>query len=164
MCVHHHVPSPDMSFVGNLTWLTCKYWVSSTVNRWSENDSGTCCDLARWALLTLISWELKFLFLYISLCYGICICKCLFISVVVSVQIATVLACMGSVESCCAALCAEPRVPELLVQFIHEKSRVGASTVELSACERLQQKSAIAINRLCHSEDIALIFVELHCK
>jgi len=71
---------------------------------------------------------------------------------------------MALVDSCRQWLNAEPGVAELLVQYLHEKTRSGATTIEKSACERLQQKSAVAINRLSQSHDIGLIFVELHCQ
>jgi Protein inscuteable C-terminal len=71
---------------------------------------------------------------------------------------------MASVESCAKSLSVQAGVAELLVQYIHERPRAGATPVELSACERLQQKAAIAISRLCNSEDVGLIFIELHCK
>lgn len=74
------------------------------------------------------------------------------------------LACMASVESCAKTLSTQHGVAELLVQYLHERPRGGATTVELSACERLQQKAAIAISRLCNSEDVGLIFIELHCE
>ena len=76
----------------------------------------------------------------------------------------TVLACMALVDSCSQWLCAEPGVAELLVQYLHEKPRGGATSIERSACERLQQKSAVAIGRLSYSRDVGLIFVELHCE
>ena len=78
-------------------------------------------------------------------------------------QIVTVLACMALVESCSQWLSTEPGVAELLVQYLHEKPRTGATDIEKSACERLQQKSATAIRRLSDSRDVGLIFVELHC-
>jgi len=71
---------------------------------------------------------------------------------------------MSSVESCRQLLSSEPGVAELLVQYLHEKPRSGASDIEKSACEQLQQRSAVAISRLSHSHDVGLIFVELHCK
>lgn len=76
----------------------------------------------------------------------------------------TVLECLSSVESCRQWLSTEPGVAELLVQYLHEKPRSGATTIEKSACERLQQRSSVAISRLSHSYDVGLIFVELHCK
>jgi len=79
-------------------------------------------------------------------------------------QIATVLACMSSVESCSRWLSSEPGVAELLVQYLHEKAHSRASAIERSACERLQQKSAVAITRLSDTHDVGLIFVELHCE
>ena len=83
--------------------------------------------------------------------------------IVTCLQIVTVLACMASVESCSQWLSTEAGVAELLVQYLHEKPRSGATTIEKSACERLQQKSAVAIRRLSNSRDVGLIFVELHC-
>jgi len=71
---------------------------------------------------------------------------------------------MALVDSCRHWLSTEPGVAELLVQYLHEKTRGGATTIERSACERLQQKSAVAIGRLSHSRDVGLIFVELHCE
>jgi len=76
----------------------------------------------------------------------------------------TVLECMSLDESCRQCLSTEPGVAELLVQYLHEKSRSGATDIEMSACERLQQRSAVAISRLSHTYDVGLIFVELHCK
>jgi len=70
---------------------------------------------------------------------------------------------MALVESCSQWLSTEPGVAELLVQYLHEKPRTGATDIEKSACERLQQKSATAIRRLSDSRDVGLIFVELHC-
>ena len=75
----------------------------------------------------------------------------------------TVLACMALVDSCGQWLSTEPGVAELLVQYLHEKPRSGATVIEKSACERLQQKSAVAISRLSKCRDVGLIFVELHC-
>ena len=79
-------------------------------------------------------------------------------------QIVTVLESMSSLDTCRHWLSSEPGVAELLVQYLHEKSRSGATDIERSACERLQQRSAVTISRLSHSRDVGLIFVELHCK
>ena len=70
---------------------------------------------------------------------------------------------MASVDTYSHYLASRPAVAELIVQYLHERPRVGATLVELSAIERLQQKSAIAIDRLCDSEDVGLLFIELHC-
>ena len=40
---------------------------------------------------------------------------------------------------------------ELLVRFLHERPLSLAGRAELAACERVQQKAAIALSRLCHS-------------
>lgn len=38
---------------------------------------------------------------------------------------------------------------DLLVSFLHQKPCLLSSTAERSACERVQQKAAIALMRLC---------------
>ena len=71
---------------------------------------------------------------------------------------------MASVELCRKQLLADQSTAELLVHFLHETPRVGATLMELAACERVQQKAAIAVCRLSRDQDVALIFIELHCK
>ena len=41
---------------------------------------------------------------------------------------------------------------ELLVRFLHERPSPGVGRVELAACERVQQKAAIALSRVCHGD------------
>ncbi|BFZ10153.1 hypothetical protein BsWGS_13192 [Bradybaena similaris] len=63
-------------------------------------------------------------------------------------QIATILANMAAITGCqesiryCGGL-------DLLVSFLHQKPCLLSSTAERSACERVQQKAAIALMRLC---------------
>ncbi|XP_005104596.1 protein inscuteable homolog isoform X1 [Aplysia californica] len=63
-------------------------------------------------------------------------------------QVATILANMAAIPTCqesvrcCGGL-------DLLVTFLHQKPSLVSSTAERSACERVQQKAAIALMRLC---------------
>ncbi|CAL1545823.1 unnamed protein product, partial [Lymnaea stagnalis] len=63
-------------------------------------------------------------------------------------QVATILANMAAINGCqesircCGGL-------DLLVSFLHQKPCLLSSTAERSACERVQQKAAIALMRLC---------------
>ena len=63
---------------------------------------------------------------------------------------ATVLANMAAHSPCQADIRRHGGV-ELLVRFLHERPLSLASKAELAACERVQQKAAIALSRLCHS-------------
>ncbi|CAG5134128.1 unnamed protein product, partial [Candidula unifasciata] len=63
-------------------------------------------------------------------------------------QIATILANMAAIAGCqeCIRHCGGL---DLLVSFLHQKPCLLSSTAERSACERVQQKAAIALMRLC---------------
>ncbi len=75
-------------------------------------------------------------------------------------QVATVLANMSAIESCTAHLMENCGV-QLLVNFLCESPAVEGSPVEKAACERMQQKAAIALTRLCRDQEIAQLVVEL---
>lgn len=63
-------------------------------------------------------------------------------------QVATVLANMAAVGSCKAAV-VEAGALVLLMSFLQVRPAKSMNQAELSACERVQQKSAIALSRLC---------------
>ncbi|KAK7497200.1 hypothetical protein BaRGS_00011494 [Batillaria attramentaria] len=65
-------------------------------------------------------------------------------------QVATVLANMAAIPACQADIRQQSGV-ELLVRFLYERPLSPAGPAELAACERVQQKAAIALSRLCHS-------------
>ena len=64
----------------------------------------------------------------------------------------TVLANIGGVENCCSEI-VENGGLEILVRFLCEPQPQFGSEAELAACERLHQKSAIALTRLCRDEN-----------
>ncbi|XP_064628598.1 protein inscuteable homolog isoform X2 [Lineus longissimus] len=74
-------------------------------------------------------------------------------------QVATVLANMAVHESCCEELM-ESNGFELLLQFLQESPLNYKTNSEISACERVQQKSAIALTRLSRDPDHAWIIVK----
>ncbi|XP_046378555.2 protein inscuteable homolog [Haliotis rufescens] len=76
-------------------------------------------------------------------------------------QIATVLANMAAVITCQSGI-AENSGIELLVQFLHERPSSYRNTAEVAACERVQQKAAIALTRLCREERYARSIVKLN--
>jgi len=74
--------------------------------------------------------------------------------------VATVLANMSGLESCTSDIIDNHGV-ELLVHFLHERPCEAGTEAELAACERVQQKSAIAITRLSKEKDVADTIVQL---
>ncbi len=75
-------------------------------------------------------------------------------------QVATVLANMAGVESCSGHI-VENHGVEVLVRFLQEPEPQFGSEAELAACERLHQKSAIALARLCKDEDSCQTVMDL---
>ena len=50
---------------------------------------------------------------------------------------------------------------ELCLELLNEHPSSYTSAAEISACERVQQKAAIALSRLCRNTDIARSVVHL---
>ncbi|KAK7108071.1 protein inscuteable homolog [Littorina saxatilis] len=65
-------------------------------------------------------------------------------------QVATILANMAAHPVCQADIRQQGGV-ELMIRFLHERPVSRAGKAELAACERVQQKAAIALSRLCQS-------------
>ncbi|XP_064611616.1 protein inscuteable homolog isoform X2 [Liolophura sinensis] len=76
-------------------------------------------------------------------------------------QVATILANMAAVEVCRNDI-VEHRGIELLLSFLHEGPTPRSSEAELSACERVQQKAAIALTRLSRDAQNARAVVQQH--
>ncbi len=70
---------------------------------------------------------------------------------------------MAGIETCCADIVDNHGV-ELLVRFLYESQPQFGSEAELAACERLLQKSAIALTRLCRQEDVCQIAIDIQGK
>ena len=52
----------------------------------------------------------------------------------------------------------------LLVHFLHERPPDAATEAELTACEHVQQKAAIALSRLCREPSNAKLVVSYKGK
>ena len=73
---------------------------------------------------------------------------------------ATILANMATLDACCVDM-TRCNAIELLIRFLHNRpSAYKCSSTQLAACERVQQKTAVALNRLARNPDIAQIIVE----
>ncbi|WAR07922.1 INSC-like protein [Mya arenaria] len=72
----------------------------------------------------------------------------------------TVLANMATTELSRRDIVAYNGIP-LLINFLQQRPAGCKQDVEIAACERLQQKAAIALTRLCRDEMTAQIIVEL---
>ncbi|XP_052810530.1 protein inscuteable homolog [Mya arenaria] len=81
-------------------------------------------------------------------------------SLFVKDQIATVLANMATTELSRRDIVAYNGIP-LLINFLQQRPAGCKQDAEIAACERLQQKAAIALTRLCRDEMTAQIIVEL---
>ena len=77
------------------------------------------------------------------------------------IQVATVLANMAALENCSSEI-TENKGVELLVHFLKERPSSYKSDAEIAACERVQQKAAIALTRLCRDPGNAPLIVEVH--
>ncbi|XP_033739941.1 protein inscuteable homolog [Pecten maximus] len=75
-------------------------------------------------------------------------------------QVATVLANMVAVDNCRQCIINSGGL-DLCLQLLQERPLAYKSPSEIAACERVQQKSAIALARLCREEEIAQIIVEM---
>ena len=75
-------------------------------------------------------------------------------------QVVTVLANMSAVSACIGDITACHGV-ELLVELLHEKPPDAATDAELTACEHVQQKAAIALSRLCRDVSSAALVVSV---
>lgn len=75
-------------------------------------------------------------------------------------QVATVLANMVAVDNCRQCIINSGGL-DLCLQLLQERPLTYKSSSEVAACERVQQKSAIALTRLCREEEIAQIIVEM---
>ena len=75
----------------------------------------------------------------------------------------TVLANMAGVDSCWCEIVNNHGI-EVLVRFLYEPEPQFGSEAELAACERLHQKSAIALTRLCKDEDTCQTVLDLQGK
>jgi len=58
----------------------------------------------------------------------------------------------------------QPTIHVRDVPIASEGTLKGLTPVELAACNRVQQKAALAIERLCSGRDTALYFINLNCK
>lgn len=76
-------------------------------------------------------------------------------------QVATVLANMAALPACQTDIRQQGGV-ELLVRFLHERPLSPTGKAERAACERVQQKAAIALSRLCHAD--SSIHTLMHSK
>ncbi|XP_045197348.1 protein inscuteable homolog [Mercenaria mercenaria] len=81
-------------------------------------------------------------------------------SLFVKDQIATVLANMATTGSSRRDIIAYNGIP-LLINFLQQRPSQYKQEAEISACERLQQKAAIALTRLCKDEVTANVIVDL---
>src|SRR6218665_3639166 len=71
---------------------------------------------------------------------------------------------MAAVDTCYKDLMADHRVMDLLVYFLNEHTRSGATAMELAACERVLYRSAMAVTQLSRQKPTAIAFVKLQCK
>ena len=85
------------------------------------------------------------------------------VKIIISFQVVTVLANMAAVECCCSEITDNHGI-ELLVQFLHETPLEGARKCELATAERVQQKAAIALTRLCRDTEVAQSVVDVNGK
>ncbi|XP_068116222.1 protein inscuteable homolog isoform X2 [Hyperolius riggenbachi] len=76
-------------------------------------------------------------------------------------QIVTILANLSILDQCASEILQENGV-EVLVQMLSEKPLSG-SLAEVSACERVLQKSAVTLARLCRHPDIAQDATKHNC-
>ncbi|ELT97127.1 hypothetical protein CAPTEDRAFT_182206 [Capitella teleta] len=75
-------------------------------------------------------------------------------------QVATVLANMAAIEVCCVEI-TENSGAELLIHFLFEGPSEEGTATEAQACERVQQKAAIALTRLCKDPEVAQTMLDL---
>ena len=76
-------------------------------------------------------------------------------------QVVTVLANMSSTDACAAEI-KKYRGLELLVAFLHVRPPDVATDAELTACEHVQQKAAIALTRMCREASNAKMVANLN--
>nr|XP_048316290.1 protein inscuteable homolog isoform X4 [Myodes glareolus] len=76
-------------------------------------------------------------------------------------QIVTILANMSVLEQCASDIIQENGV-QLIMGMLSEKPRSG-TPAEVAACERVQQKAAVTLARLCRDPDVAQEAVRLSC-
>uniref|UniRef100_A0A8C6IB59 Protein inscuteable homolog n=1 Tax=Mus spicilegus TaxID=10103 RepID=A0A8C6IB59_MUSSI len=76
-------------------------------------------------------------------------------------QIVTILANMSVLEQCGSDIIQENGV-QLIMGMLSEKPRSG-TPAEVAACERVQQKAAVTLARLCRDPDVAQEAVRLSC-
>ncbi|KAL4233063.1 hypothetical protein ACF0H5_007749 [Mactra antiquata] len=81
-------------------------------------------------------------------------------SLFVKDQIATVLANMATTGSSRRDIIIYNGIP-LLITYLQQQPSQYKQEAEISACERLQQKAAIALTRLCKDENTAQVIVDL---
>ena len=77
-----------------------------------------------------------------------------------TLQVVTVLANMSGIDTCCSEI-VENHGIEALIQFLYEREPQYGSEAEMAACERLHQKSAIALTRLCKDQDTCQAVLDL---
>ncbi|XP_034369264.1 protein inscuteable homolog isoform X1 [Arvicanthis niloticus] len=76
-------------------------------------------------------------------------------------QIVTILANMSVLEQCASDIIQENGV-QLIMGMLSEKPKSG-TPAEVAACERVQQKAAVTLARLCRDPDVAQEAVRLSC-
>ncbi|KAL1774145.1 inscuteable-like isoform X1 [Sigmodon hispidus] len=76
-------------------------------------------------------------------------------------QIVTILANMSVLEQCASDIIQENGI-QLIMSMLSEKPRSG-TPAEVAACERVQQKAAVTLARLCQDPDVAQEAVRLSC-
>lgn len=78
-------------------------------------------------------------------------------------QVVTVVEAVTCQESSCKDMTPDIKLAKLLVSFLKERSRDGATALELVARENLLRKTALTVGRLCQKLPTAVVFVKLHC-
>ncbi|KAL3881407.1 hypothetical protein ACJMK2_027852 [Sinanodonta woodiana] len=76
-------------------------------------------------------------------------------------QIATVLANMAVIDSARNDILRNDGL-SVLVSFLQERPNQYTKEAEIAACERVQQKAAIALTRLCRDGETAQVIIDLH--
>ncbi|XP_075423130.1 protein inscuteable homolog isoform X2 [Ascaphus truei] len=76
-------------------------------------------------------------------------------------QIVTILANMSILDQCASEIIQENGV-QTIIEMLFEKFSSG-SLAEVSACERVQQKSAVTLARLCRDPDVARAAIKHNC-
>ncbi|XP_053304336.1 protein inscuteable homolog [Spea bombifrons] len=162
------ITSPHLTFTQHLSSFieNMEEIVTALLKLCEEASSGEVCLLATAALanitfLDTLSCEMLLPMNAIKILLNACSDRQRVNSSYARDQIVTILANMSIPDQCASEIIKENGV-QILIEMLFEKSATGI-LADISACERVQQKSAVTLARLSRDPEVAKAAIKYNC-